>query len=86
MHAMLHSTSEDGGVTRMRHMGDGLPIPSKTAVELSPGRTHVMLSGLKQPLRRGQKFDLTLKFEKSGEMQAVIKVLDPASAGLQEAR
>jgi copper(I)-binding protein len=85
-HTMLHSTSEQDGVTRMRHMGDGLAIPSKTAVELSPGRTHVMLNGLKKPLRRGQVFTLTLKFERSGEKKAVIKVLDPASAGLQEAR
>jgi copper(I)-binding protein len=66
-HAMLHSTSEQGGVARMRHMGGGLVIPSKTAVELSPGRTHVMLSGLRKPLRRGQAFTLALKFEKSGE-------------------
>jgi len=85
-HAMLHSTSERGGITRMRHMGDGLAIPSKTAIELSPGRTHIMLSGLKKPLRRGQVFMLALQFEKSGEKKAVIKVLDPASAGLQEAR
>ena len=58
----------------------------KTAVEFSPGRTHVMLSGLKAPLRRGETFKLQLKFERSGHRQAVIKVLDPSSAGLQEAR
>lgn len=69
----------------MRHLSGGLPIPSKTAVELSPGRTHVMLSGLKQPLQRGQTFRLTLKFERSGEKRTKIKVLDPQAAGLQEA-
>ena len=85
-HAMLHSTATQDGVTRMRHIDGGVAIPSKTAVEFSPGRTHVMLSGLKAPLRRGQTFELQLKFERSGRRQAVIKVLDPSSAGLQEAR
>jgi len=85
-HAMLHSTVTEGGVMRMRHIGGGLEIPSKTAVELSPGRTHVMLSGLKAPLRRGEKFTLQLEFERSGRRKAVVKVLDPSSAGLQEAR
>jgi len=85
-HAMLHSTATKGGVTRMRHIAAGLEIPSKTAVELSPGRTHVMLSELKAPLGRGDKFELELDFERSGRRTAVIKVLDPSSAGLQEAR
>lgn len=86
-HAMVHSTmTSDHGVSRMRHMEGGLPIPAKTAVELSPGRTHIMLSGLEQPLRRGQKLTLELRFEKSGRRQATVKVLDPTSAGLQEAR
>lgn len=86
-HAMVHSTmTSDQGVSRMRHMSDGLAIPAKTAVELTPGRTHIMLTGLKQPLRRGQKLTLELRFEESGTKQAIVKVLDPASAGLQEAR
>jgi len=85
--AMVHSTTTSNhGVSRMRHLGDGLAIPAKTAVELSPGRTHIMLTGLKQPLRRGQKLTLDLRFEQSGTRRAMVKVLDPASAGLQEAR
>lgn len=85
-HAMLHSTMTQEGVVRMRHLQGGLEIPSKTAVELSPGRTHVMLTGLKAPLRRGEKVKLQLQFERSGRKQAVIKVLDPLSAGRQESR
>ena len=86
-HAMVHTTmTSDQGVSRMRHMSDGLPIPPKTAVELTPGRTHIMLSGLKQPLLRGQKLTLELRFQQSGTKRATVKVLDPTSAGLQEAR
>lgn len=85
-HSMIHSTTtSEHGVSRMRHMDHGLEIPAKTAVELSPGRTHIMLTGLKEPLKRGQKLTLELKFEESGRKRAKIKVLDPASAGLQEA-
>lgn len=84
-HTMLHATTEENGVTRMRHLAHGLPIPSKTAVELSPGRTHVMLSGLTQPLRQGQTFELTMKFRKSGEKSTAIKVLGPEAAARQEA-
>lgn len=85
-HTMLHSTASENGVTRMRHIAHGLEIPSKAAVELSPGRTHIMLSMLKAPLKRGEKFALQLEFERSGRRKAMIKVLDPSSAGLQEAR
>ena len=82
---MLHATANVHGVAKMRHLGDGLEIPSKTAVELSPGQTHIMLAGLKEPLRRGSKLTLTLRFDRSGNREAHLKILDPASAGLQGA-
>jgi copper(I)-binding protein len=86
-HAMVHSTmTSDQGISRMRHLHDGLAIPAKTAVELAPGRTHIMLTGLRQPLRNGQKLTLRLRFERSGARHATVHVLDPASAGRQESR
>ena len=85
-HVMLHSTSTDDGVTRMRQLPHGLPVPSKAAVELTPGRTHIMLTGLKQPLERGQTFAVRFDFERSPDQKLDVKVLDPATAGLQEAR
>jgi copper(I)-binding protein len=85
-HAMLQSTSTEDGVMRMRHMADGLAIPSKAAIELSPGRTHIMLTGLKQPLKRGETIELRLDFERSADQDLAVKVLDPAAAGLQGAR
>jgi len=85
-HAMLHSTSTDDGVMRMRHLADGLDIPSKAAVELTPGRTHIMLTGLKQPLKRGETIQVRLDFERSADQGLDVKVLDPAAAGLQGAR
>ena len=85
-HAMLHSTSMDDGVMRMRHMADGLAIPSKAAVELSPGQTHIMLTGLRQPLKRGATIQVHFDFERSADQDVEVKVLDPAAAGLHGAR
>jgi copper(I)-binding protein len=33
-----------------------------------------MLVGLKQPLREGQSFSLTLKFEKAGKIDVVVPI------------
>ena len=72
--AMLHASESSGGISRMREMSSGLAIPVKTGVELKPGGSHVMITGLAAPLPEGAKLDLRLKFEKSGERQVVVPV------------
>ena len=72
--AMLHASETSGGVLRMREMGSGLAIPAGTSVELKPGGSHIMITGLDAPLREGSSLDLRLKFEKSGESAVVIPV------------
>ena len=64
--AMLHANESSGGVSRMREMGSGLALPAGTTVQMSPGGSHVMITGLSAPLRRGDVMKLRLKFEKSG--------------------
>jgi copper(I)-binding protein len=64
--AMLHSSESSGGVSRMREMSAGLALPAGTAVQLKPGGTHVMITGLGAPLRAGDAIKLRLQFEKSG--------------------
>ena len=71
--ASLHSTSMDNGVMRMRPL-QTLYVPAKSTVVLKPGRTHVMLMGLKQPLDAGATVELDLKFEKSGERRVAADV------------
>ena len=71
--ASLHSTSMDNGVMRMRPLAR-LDVPGNAAVELKPGGTHVMLTGLKGPLVAGSAIDLDLKFEKSGDRQVKAEV------------
>lgn len=77
--ASLHSSSSAGGVARMRALEDGLEIPAHSSVELKPGGTHIMLTGLQQPLEAGQTVDLNLGFARSGPRPVVIRVV-PATA------
>lgn len=46
-----------------------LEIPPGKSVELKPGGYHLMLINLAQKPKEGQKVELTLKFEKSGEVK-----------------
>lgn len=79
--ATLHETSMEGGVMRMRPIdaADGLVIPSNGKLVLAPGGAHVMLMGLKQPLKAGDRFDITLEFAKSKSQRVEISV-KPATA------
>src|SRR5712691_7625176 len=69
----FHSVSEDNGVSRMREMHDVAVAPG-ARVTFSPGGMHVMLVGLKQPLKEGQTFPLSLTFEKAGKVDVTVSV------------
>lgn len=72
--AMLHASESSGGISRMRQMGSGLAIPAKASVELKPGGSHVMITGLAAPLPEGARLDLRLNFKKSGERRVAVPV------------
>lgn len=76
--AMVHDSSIEGGVMRMRALPDGLAIPAATTVKLAPNGTHIMLTGLDAPLRPGERMAVTLRFAKSGSKEATIDVEDAA--------
>ena len=63
--AQVHEMSMDGNVMRMREVKGGLPLPAGTPVTLQPNGYHVMLMGLKAPLKRGQTLKLHLTFAKA---------------------
>jgi len=58
----LHEMDMDGGVMRMRAI-ESLALPAGKAVTLRPGAggQHLMLMGLKQPLKEGDEVQLTLR-------------------------
>ena len=72
--ATLHASDSSGGVSRMRETESGLAIPARTSVELKPGGSHIMITGLTAPLPEGAQLDLRLKFEKSGERHVVVPI------------
>ena len=71
--AELHTMAMEGNVMRMRQV-DAIDVPSGKTVELKPGGLHLMLFGLKAPLKSGDKFPLTLRFEKAGEVTVTVNV------------
>jgi periplasmic copper chaperone A len=64
----VHSMVTEQGVAKMRPVEGGLEIKPGETVDLKPGSFHVMLTGLKQPLEKGQKVKGTLEFEKAGKI------------------
>ncbi len=65
--AALHRSVDDHGVMKMRPVG-ALPIEPGKPVTLAPGGYHIMLMGLKQALKQGDSFPVTLSFAKAGQV------------------
>ena len=68
-----------GGAMGMSYV-KAIDLPAGTPVSLNPAGLHVWLAELNQPLRAGQSIPLTLKFEKAGERQVTVTIIDPAAA------
>jgi len=65
--------SADGGMMGMQPV-KRLEIPAGGTVELKPGSYHIMLIGLKQDLKVGDSIEITLTFEKVGEIKVTATV------------
>lgn len=78
--AELHTHIKDGDVMRMRQV-EAIEVPAGQSVALQPGGLHVMLMSLKEPLKEGQTFDLTLTFEKAGAMTVPVTVMGAGAMG-----
>ena len=52
---------------------DGIDLPPGSTIMLKPSGIHLML-GLKQPLKQGQTFPLTLTFQKAGVVDVTVEV------------
>ncbi len=70
----IHEMSMDNGVMKMRQLADGIEIAPGQTVKLEPGGLHIMLMGLTQPLVEGERFPMTLTFEKAGTIEVEIAV------------
>jgi len=81
--AEIHTMAVDAsGVMRMREVGEIALLPG-APVKMRPGSGyHFMLMGLKQPLKEGDSFPLTMEFERGGkvEVKVVVQVPKPGAA------
>ena len=66
---------------KMRPAEGGIEAQPGATVALKPGGYHVMLLGLKEPLKEGEKLPLTLTFQKAGTVQVEVNV-EAAGAGM----
>ena len=69
----IHKTTMEEGVMKMEHI-PGLELPAKGKVLLEPVGYHMMLIGVNTSLALGDTLPITLRFEKSGEIQIEVQV------------
>ncbi len=70
--AEIHTMSHENGMMIMRET-DTLPLVAKQEYEIGTGN-HIMLVGLKRPLKAGEKVPLTLTFEFGGKKKETVAV------------
>jgi copper(I)-binding protein len=77
----VHEMKMEGNVMRMRELEGGLAIPPGATVALAPGGLHLMMMGLKVPLKQGERVPVTLVFEKAGtiDVELVIAAMGATS-------
>ena len=71
--AELHESVDDNGVMKMRPVA-AITLEQGKPVTLAPGARHVMLMGLKAPLKQGDAFPLTLTFEHGPPVTVTVRV------------
>ena len=74
----LHTHTNNNGVMEMRQVPQ-MDIPANGKTELKPGGLHIMLLGLKQTLKAGEKASVTLQFEDGSKttVNALIEEVAP---------
>jgi hypothetical protein len=71
--ASLHQSSMENGVMHMAPV-PSLPVAAGATVTLAPGGYHIMLEGLKAPLKAGDQFPLTVVFDHAGPVTTTVTV------------
>jgi copper(I)-binding protein len=72
--AMMHQSKVVNGVASM-DMLDAVTIPAGGQVQFKPDGLHIMLVGLKAPLKAGGTAVITLRFEHAGAVKAPFPIL-----------
>ena len=76
----LHTHLHENGVMRMRPV-QAIDVPPGQEVQLRPSSLHLMLIGLRSPLRQGERIPVTLVFERAGEVEVQLGVESAGARG-----
>jgi periplasmic copper chaperone A len=71
--AMVHESKIVDGIASM-DMLEGVDVPADGTVVMAQGGLHVMLMGLKAPLKQGETLVLEVTFERAGVMKIEVPV------------
>lgn len=72
----VHQMKMEGDMMKMGEVEGGLEIPAGGTVALTTGGDgyHLMLMGVGKPFKEGECVQLTLKFEKAGDVPVVLNI------------
>ena len=70
----LHETVKEGDTVSMQALPEGITIPPKQSVSLSPGGLHLMFLGIKKPFSEGEDIPVTLVFDSGTQISTSLKV------------
>ena len=80
----IHESRMVGAMMTMRSL-PALALPPGVSVRLAPGGLHLMLEGLRRPLKIGDRGAITLRFEHAGSVPVVFHVrLGPHTPGMTD--
>lgn len=77
--AELHEHLHQNGLMKMQQV-QAVSVPAGAEVQFAPMGYHVMLFGVRQQPRDGERFPLTLRFEKAGDIEVEVAVQRDAPA------
>ena len=69
----LHKTVMENNITKMQYI-KSLKIGPGKSIHIKPGGLHIMLMGLKRPLKENNQFPLIIKFETLGNLETMVNV------------
>jgi copper(I)-binding protein len=78
--AEIHQSQKVGDVMKMSAMPT-VPVGAGQTVTFAPGGYHIMLIDLKQPLKEGGQFPLTLTFKSGRTIDMTVPVMTIGSSG-----
>jgi copper(I)-binding protein len=83
----FHSEVNENGMVKMRRLSS-ITVHPGTAITLKPNAIHAMMIGLREPMKKGQSFPLTLQFEKAGGITITVPIgsigaMSPSGMGME---